>query len=102
MLDRIKSGITQELAAGKLYALQNIMRLDGRVSSYPASATGYSATNCYLLKQPDAAWLIDTGFGGDEASLRGQIEALIPGTLPLLVRSLKRLTGSARLTPVRA
>ena len=89
MLDRIKCGITQELAAGKLYALQNIMRLDGRVSSYPASATGYSVTNCYLLKQPDAAWLIDTGFGGDEASLRGRIEALIPRTLPLSLLPLR-------------
>jgi flavorubredoxin len=89
VLDRIKSGITQELAAGKLYALQNTMRLDGRVSSYPASARGYSVTNCYLLKQPDAAWLIDTGFGGDEASLRAQIESLFPRTLPLSLLPLR-------------
>jgi flavorubredoxin len=65
------------------------MRLDGRISSYPASARGYSVTNCYLLKQPDAAWLIDTGFGGDEASLRAQIEALIPRTLPLSLLPLR-------------
>jgi flavorubredoxin len=89
VLDRIKSGTARELAAGKLYALQNTMRLDGRVSSYPASARGYSVTNCYLLKQPDAAWLIDTGFGGDEASLRAQIESLIPRTLPLSLLPLR-------------
>ena len=89
MLDRTKRGTTWELAAGKLYALQNTMRLDGRVSSYPASARGYSVTNCYLLKQPDAAWLIDTGFGGDEVSLRAQIEALIPRTLPLSLLPLR-------------
>jgi hypothetical protein len=89
VLDRIKGGTTQELAAGKLYALQNTMRLDGRVSSYPATANGYSVTNCYLLKQPDAAWLIDTGFGGDEASLRAQIESLIPRTLPLSLLPLR-------------
>jgi hypothetical protein len=89
VLDRIKSRTTQELAAGKLYALQNTMRLDGRVSSYPATANGYSVTNCYLLKQPDAAWLIDTGFGGDEASLRAQIESLIPRTLPLSLLPLR-------------
>jgi hypothetical protein len=89
VLDRTKSGTTRELAAGKLYALQNTMPLDGRVSSYPASARGYSVTNCYLLKQPDAAWLIDTGFGGDEASLRAQIEALIPRTLPLSLLPLR-------------
>jgi hypothetical protein len=89
VLDRTKSGATRELAASKLYALQNTMRLDGRVSSYPASARGYSVTNCYLLKQPDAAWLIDTGFGGDEASLRAQIESLIPRTLPLSLLPLR-------------
>ncbi len=83
MLTRIRNANIEELSKDKLYALQNTMLLDGRVSSYPASATGYSVTNCYLLKQPDAAWLIDTGFGGDEPSLRAQIESLIPRTLPL-------------------
>jgi hypothetical protein len=33
------------LAEGKLYALQNPFALDGRVSSYPASARGYSVAN---------------------------------------------------------
>ena len=77
MLDRTKNDPIRELSKDKLFALQNPMRLDGRVSSYPASATGYSVTNCYLLRQPDAAWLIDTGFGGDEPALRAQIESLI-------------------------
>jgi hypothetical protein len=70
VLDRIKNENIKELATDKLFALQNTMTLDGRVSSYPGSARGYSVTNCYLLKQPDAAWLIDTGFGGDEPALR--------------------------------
>ncbi len=65
------------------------MKLDGRVSSYPASARGYSVTNCYLLRQPDAAWLIDTGFGGDEVALRGQIESLIDRKLPLSLLPLR-------------
>jgi len=89
VLDRTKSDAIRELAAGKLYALQNPMRLDGRVSSYPASATGWSVANCYLLAQPDAAWLIDTGFGGHEAALRTQIESLIPRTLPLSLLPLR-------------
>ena len=96
MLDRIKSGHIEELATDKLFALQNPMLLDGRVSSYPASATGYSVTNCYLLRQPDAAWLIDTGFGGDEPALRAQIETLIPRTLPLslrMTRATSRISG---------
>src|SRR5262245_47740268 len=65
------------------------MRLDGRVSAYPASARGYSVSNCYLLRQSDAAWLIDTGFGGDEPVLRAQIESLIPRTLPLSLLPLR-------------
>jgi hypothetical protein len=93
VLDRIASadvsGRISELAPEKLFALQNIMALDGRVSSYPPDATGYSVSNCYLLRQPDAAWLIDTGFGGDEPALRAQIESLIPRTLPLSLLPLR-------------
>src|SRR5436305_7775551 len=69
------------LATGKLYALQHQFALDGRVSAYPASARGYSVANSYLLKQDDAALLIDTGFGKDEPAIRGEIEELIaPGS----------------------
>jgi len=50
--------------------------LDGLVSSYPASARGYSVANSYLLTQPDAAMLIDTGFGKDEPVIRAQINHL--------------------------
>src|SRR5262249_13923100 len=71
------------LAAGKLYALQPPYALDGRVSSYPASARGYSVANSYLLTQSDAAMLIDTGFGKDEPLIRAQIESLIAPGLPL-------------------
>src|SRR5262249_60160107 len=71
------------LAEGKLYALQHPFALDGRVSSYPASARGYAAANSYLLTQSDAAMLIDTGFGKDEAAIRAQLDSLIPPGLPL-------------------
>src|SRR6266403_2882573 len=77
------------LAEGKLYALQNPFALDGRVSSYPASARGYSVANSYLLTQSDAAMLIDTGFGKDEAAIRAQIEALIAPGLPLSLFPLR-------------
>src|ERR1700694_5650053 len=66
------------LAEDKLYALQHPYALDGRVSSYPASARGFSVANSYLLTQGDAAMLIDTGFGKDELVIRAQIESLIP------------------------
>jgi flavorubredoxin len=77
------------IAPGKLYALQNPFALDGRVSSYPASARGYSVANSYLLTQRDAAMLIDTGFGKDEPTIRAQIESLIAPSLPLSLFPLR-------------
>src|SRR6266852_6901972 len=77
------------LAEGKLYALQNPFALDGRVSSYPGSARGYSVANSYLLMQSDAAMLIDTGFGKDEPAIRGEIESLIAPGLPLSLFPLR-------------
>src|SRR6476620_10443262 len=75
------TGGIAELADGKLYALQHQFALDGRVSAYPASARGFSVANSYLLKEHDAALLIDTGFGKDEPAIRGEIEELIaPGS----------------------
>jgi len=83
------AGGIASLADDQLYALQNPFALDGRVSSYPASARGFSVANSYLLTQPDAAMLIDTGFGKDEPAIRGQIEALIAPGLPLSMFPLR-------------
>jgi hypothetical protein len=77
------------LDKGKLYALQHPYALDGRVSSYPASARGFSVANCYLLTQCDAAMLIDTGFGKDGPVIRTQIESLITRELPLSLFPLR-------------
>jgi hypothetical protein len=83
------TGGIASLADDQLYALQNSFALDGRVSSYPASARGFSVVNSYLLTQGDSAMLIDTGFGKDEAVIRGQIESLIPPRLPLSLFPLR-------------
>ena len=77
------------MADGKLYALQHPFALDSRVSAYPASARGFSVANSYLLKQPDAAMLIDTGFGKDEPAIRAQIEQLIAPGSPLSLFPLR-------------
>src|ERR1700682_1590158 len=77
------------LAEDKLYALQHPYALDGRVSSYPASARGFSVANSYLLTQSDAAMLIDTGFGKDELVIRAQIESLIAPGLPFSMFPLR-------------
>src|SRR5262245_62320340 len=87
-MDGAARGLTA-LAYGKLYALQHPFALDGRVSSYPASARGFSVANSYLLTQGDAAMLIDTGFGKDERAIRGQIESLIAPGLPLSLFPLR-------------
>jgi hypothetical protein len=89
---RKTGGIARGIAAladGKLYALQHPYALDGRVSSYPASARGFSVANSYLLTQSDAAMLIDTGFGKDEPAIRAQIESLIAPGLPLSLFPLR-------------
>src|SRR5208283_4813072 len=83
------SGGVASLADDQLYALQNPLALDGRVSSYPASARGYSVANSYLLTQGDAAMLIDTGFGKDEPVIRAQIERMIAPGLPLSMFPLR-------------
>ncbi len=83
------AGGIASLADDQLYALQNPFALDGRVSSYPGSARGFSVVNSYLLTQPDAAMLIDTGFGKDEALIRGQIEQLIAPGLPFSMFPLR-------------
>ena len=83
------TGGIASLADDRLYALQNPFALDGRVSSYPASARGFSVANSYLLTQPDAAMLIDTGFGKDEPVIRAQIESLIAPGLPFSMFPLR-------------
>jgi hypothetical protein len=86
---RAFAGGIATLADGRLYALQNPFPLDGRVSAYPASARGFSVANSYMLTQPDAAMLIDTGFGKDEPTIRAQIESLIAPGLPLSMFPLR-------------
>ncbi len=83
------TGGIASLADGRLYALQNTFALDGRVSSYPGSARGFSVANSYLLKEPGAAMLIDTGFGKDEPVIRAQIETLIAPGSPLSMFPLR-------------
>src|ERR1700741_4457132 len=85
---RFAGGIAP-LADDRLYALQNPFALDGRVSSYPASARGFSVANSYLLTQSDEALLIDTGVGKDEPTIRPQGEELIAPRSPLSLFPLR-------------
>jgi hypothetical protein len=65
-----------ETLADGLYALQNVIELDGRVSSYPADARGYTVSNCYLLTNDRHALLLDSGLSAHEASIIAQIRSL--------------------------
>lgn len=77
MLDKISNSNITTLADGKLYALQNALELDGRISAYPARTRGFSMSNCYLLVEDDAATLLDTGYAVHEPVIRQQIASLI-------------------------
>ena len=79
----------ETIADGKLYALQNVMELDGRVSAYPANARGYSVSNCYLIKEGDRALLLDSGLSAHEASIIAQIGALTTSDTRLSVFPLR-------------
>jgi flavorubredoxin len=75
-----KSNITT--IADGLYALQNVLELDGRVSAYPANARGYSVSNCYLLTHGRHALLLDSGLSAHESSIIAMIRSLTkPDTL---------------------
>ena len=78
-----------ELSAGRVYALQNTFELNGRISAYPESARGYSAGNCYLLKEGDRAMLLDTGYAVHEREILGQLGSLIGPETPLSIFPLR-------------
>jgi hypothetical protein len=77
------------LAEGQLYALQNAYQLDGRVSSYPESVRGFTAANCYLLKENDGALLLDTGFAAHEEAILAQLGELLDDDTPLYLFPLR-------------
>jgi hypothetical protein len=85
----IDKGHIETIADGKLYALQNVMELDGRVSAYPANARGYSVSNCYLLKEGNRALLLDSGLSAHEASIIAQIRSLTTSQTRLSVFPLR-------------
>jgi len=83
------SGTITEVAEGKVYALRNLLTLDGRVSAYPGPTRGYSVSNCYLLKEPDGAAVIDTGYAANEKQILAQIGSLITKDTPLTIFPLR-------------
>jgi hypothetical protein len=80
---------TECLAPGKLFALQNVIELDGMVGSYPLSARGTTSINCYLLTEANGALLIDTGFACHEQAVLAQLHTLLRPDQPLSLFPLR-------------
>jgi len=95
-------GAVTTLAEGKAYALHNVIALDGRVGHYPISARGYAPCNCYLLKEPEEALLLDTGFGIHRDAMIAQIGGLLdPGTaLSMTVMRLNDYLSVGNAVPI--
>lgn len=82
------SGIT-EVVKDKVYALHNSLPLDGRLGAYPEKARGFSVCNCYLIKEPEGAYLLDSGYASFEKTMIGQLDSLIDRTTPLAIFPLR-------------
>jgi hypothetical protein len=82
-------GPIQVLVPDRLYALQNVITLDGRISSYPASARGYTVSNCYLIKEGKDAILLDSGYTAHVQSLLAQIGSVLEPDATLSVYPLR-------------
>lgn len=66
-----------ELVPDRLYSIASTIRLDGRVSSYPANATGYTKGHCYLLKEGKDALLLDTGYTAHREAIIARLRELL-------------------------
>jgi flavorubredoxin len=92
--------VVLELASERLYLLPQILTLDGRLSSHPLDARGFAPLNCFLVREPGHALLIDTGFSAYEDVLLRQLGSLIEPTERLSVWAL-RLGEYASISNVR-
>ena len=61
----------------------------GGVAAYPASARGYATVNCYLLTEPDAALMLDTGFTVHRSAILDGVEQIIGRDKPLTLFPLR-------------
>ena len=75
------------LVPGELFALGGIVPIDGRVSWFPADASGYAPLSAYVLIDGDCALIVDSGVPVHEEALLGQLRGLLPqgGSLALLL-----------------
>jgi hypothetical protein len=70
-------GAIVDLVPDRLYGLVHPYELDGRVTSHPRHARGWTSMNCYLLTEPDRVLLWSTGFSFHQSALLEQLDALV-------------------------
>jgi hypothetical protein len=90
------------LVEGKLYALPCPYALDGRVSTHPDDARGFAPQQVYVLLEPDAALIVETGFTVHEASVLGRLETLLPpgAAVSLFPLSLGEFRSVCNVRPI--
>ena len=85
----MENGTITTLAPDKLYALQNVCELDGRLSSYATSARGSTVSNCYAPVEDDSALMLDTGFTVHRDAILGQLKTLLSSNQSLSLMPLR-------------
>jgi len=84
------SGTTiTEVVKDKVYCLHNPLLLDGRLSAYPKRARGWSSSNCYVVKEPEGAYMLDTGYFAHQKSIIAQLDKVLDRTTPLSLFPLR-------------
>ncbi len=79
----------QVIKQGSLYALQNVFKLDGLASCYPANAQGYSVVNSYVLKNASGALMLDSGYAAHFPAILRQLRSLLDVGKPLSIYPLR-------------
>ena len=78
-----------ELSPNKAFSLQNIVKLDGRLSAYPPDEDGYVPLNCYLVKEENGAFLFDTGYVFHQDNILSQLNSVLDKNIPLSIIPLR-------------
>jgi flavorubredoxin len=73
---------------GKVYAVGDLIDVDGRVSWFAPEARGLAPVNGYVLLEDDEAMLVDSGVPSQEGAVVGQLRELVaPGTRLTIVHT---------------
>ena len=72
-------------AGSTVHRLGSIIPMEGQVSWAPAIPGHFQPINCYLIKEDDSGYLIDTGVAAHRAQILKQLDNLLPHSKELTV-----------------